>query len=427
MTSLHSVLLGLLTACTPPPDPAPEPPSTPLVRIGGSETMTRQLLPALVEAHTRSRGDLRFEVTAGGTGAGMRQLLAGTLDIAGASRRHRPSDEEQAVAQGFSLDAPGTRHILGMDVVAVVVHEDSPIESLTYDQVIGIFCERTIDDLQFLGDGFPARPLVPVARDPRSGTRTLFEDFFCGPRGIHAQVENLDTEGIRERLASDPGAIGFATMTERIGKVVALRAQPGAEAVAPSQKTIANGSYPLYHDLYLYTRGPAAGPAKAFVDWVLTPAGQDVVDEHRFVPIYHRTAEFDGPRPLRETVHFDAGSDVPNQRSMARIQLLVQELRQRKAKGQHIILEGFTDATEPDAIALSQSRADTVKDLLERQLDAPYFEIIPRGGVRPLAPNDTPFGRLRNRRVQIYLADEESGQVVVGQGDVIVPAAGTTP
>ena len=48
------------------------------------------------------------------------------------------------------------------------------------------------------------------------------------------------------------------------------------------------------------------------------------------------------------------------------------------------------------------------QQILEVQLPGTFFEIIPRGPDRPLAPNNTPFGRERNRRVQIYLADEEA-------------------
>lgn len=414
--------LMVAIACTPPAPPTTTTkPGLPLVRIGGSDTMGRALIPDLVETHKRTRKNLEFELSGGGSGLGIRQLLDGTLDIAAASRSHRPVDQEQAEQLGFSLNARGARTIIGLDVVAVVVHPSSPIESLTYDEVIGIFCTRSIDDEAFLGHA--QGPLRPLARDPRSGTRALFEDFFCGPSGIHHRIPSGTTDQIATSLSEDRYAISFASMTEGVGKVVKLKADANAEPVEPSQKNIANGRYPLYHDLYLYTAGPASGPAKDFIDWVLSPAGQEVMDEQRFVPIYHRTAVFDGPRPLRETIHFDAGRTMPNQRSMARIQLLVQELQQRGGQGTHIVLEGFTDDSEDDAIALSEQRAETVRDLLSQQLPGSFFEIIPRGAIRPLAPNNTPYGRERNRRVQIYLASEEKvgDEVVVQQGEEGAP------
>jgi phosphate transport system substrate-binding protein len=404
-------LLALASGCPTPPPPQTEAPKKPLLRIGGSETMTRALVPALVEAHEKGKGTLRFEVTQGGTGAGLRQLIDGTLDLAAASREHHDAENDQARGAGFDLDARGARTVVGLDVVAVVVDDSSPIRSLTYDQVIGIFCDRTIDEMSFLGLGEGA--IKPLARDARSGTRALFEDFFCA-NGIHSRVLMMDTDEIAVAMKGDPSVISFASMAEDFGRPVALIPQPGGTPIEPSVKNIANGRYPLYRDLYFYTPGPAAGDAKQFVDWVLGPAGQDVMDNLRFVPIYHRTKQFDEPRPLRETIHFDQGESLPNQRSMARIQLLVQELRQKGEKGEHVVLEGFTDDEEPDAIALSQKRAETVRDLLDQQVEGMYFEIIPRGSMRPLAPNSTPYGQMRNRRVQIYLADEEKfDQVVV--------------
>lgn len=409
------LFLAVATACAPAPPKGP--PAKPLVRVGGSDTMAETLLPALIEAHQASRGDLRFELTGGGTGAGLRQLLDGRLDIAGASRAHHPSDEEQAKANGFSLAARGARHVIGLDVVAVVAHRDAPYQSLTYDQVIGIFCTGSVDNLKFIDPTWGDVPIRPIARDLGSGTRELFEDFFCGPTGIHPSIEVMNNTALRSALETDVHVITFASMTENTAKAIDLQADSTAPVITPSQKNIANGSYPLYRDLYLYTAGPASGEPSQFIDWVLSPAGQEVVDENFFVPIYYRTAVFDGPRPLRETVHFEPESSIPNQRSLARIQLLVAELRQRAGKGQHIVLEGFTDNAEPDALELSARRAEAVKSILGQQLADTYFEIIPRGAIRPLAPNNTPFGRTRNRRVQIYLADEEA----TPNGAVVTP------
>src|SRR5690606_31651570 len=167
------------------------------------------------------------------------------------------------------------------------------------------------------------------------------------------------------------------------------------------------GAYPLYHDIYLYTPGAPRGATAEFLEWVVSPAGQEVVDEARYVPLFLRSGQADKPRPLRETIHFERGISAPNQLSAARLGLLVEELRGRADEYRHIILEGYADNQEPDALALSQARADAVRVYLEAEIPGLFFEIIPRGATRPIAPNETPYGRLRNRRVQIYLAEEE--------------------
>ena len=116
----------------------------------------------------------------------------------------------------------------------------------------------------------------------------------------------------------------------------------------------------------------------------------------------------DEPRPLRETIHFEPGSSRPTSRSIARIGLLIEELRERVGEHNHIVLEGYTDNREDNSGELSQQRAETVKEILSEALPDRFFEIIPRGKIHPIAPNETPYGRQRNRRVQIYLADEET-------------------
>ncbi|NCG18051.1 MAG: OmpA family protein [Rhodobacterales bacterium] len=381
------------------------PEGPPTLRIGGSEAITGQLVPALANTHVASRGTIRFEIGGGGSGEGIRGLLAGELDIAASTREANPNEVEQATENGYALDA-STRHIVGVDVVAVSVHRDNYTDSLTYDQLIGIFCTHEIDDWSFLG--LEASPIRAIAQQTNTGSRTLFEDFFCGPKGVHGQVEVLSTADVTIALRDDPSAISFASLSEGAGKPLGLRPDPNGPAVRPTQQNIIRGAYPLYHDLYLSTAGAPKGIAKEFIDYALSPAGQEVVDEKRFVPLFLRPERLDSARPLRETIHFEPGVTIPNQRSAARLQLLVSELQERAGEYRHIVLEGYTDNREEDEVGLSQARAEAVRGLLTKNLPGMYFEIIPRGARSPIAPNDTPYGRQRNRRVQIYLAAEET-------------------
>ena len=378
-------------------------PKGPVIRVAGSDTMTQRLLPALAEGFQRTHPDLRFEFDAANGNDGVRALLDGTADIAAASHGASPAEREQSKVDGYDLDE--TRTIVAVNVISVAVNPQNLIESLTYDQVIGIFCTGTIDDWSFLGlDDMPIRA---IARDGQSGTRATFEDFFCGPKGLAKRVEVLPLADVMTQVAKDPQAITFMSLSEQPPKVVGLRAEAQGHPVLPSQQNVIRGSYPLYHDLYLFTNGSPSKETAAFMDWIKTPAGQDIVDEERFVPLFLRPARMDEPRPLRETIHFEVGSSTPDQRSMARIELLIDELKDRSSSYGHIVLEGFVDDKEDDPIGLSEKRAEAVKLLLNTQIPGTFFELIPRGAANPIAPNATPAGRQQNRRVQIYLSDEE--------------------
>ncbi len=391
---------------------------TPLIRAVGSESITSRLLPMLADSYAKTTGRARFDIQGGGSHKGMRALLDGNADLAASSRDHTPAEEEQARVNGYSLSAEGRRTILAVDVVAVSVHPKNPIGSLTYDQVIGIFCTRSIDNWSFLG--LDDAPIHPVTRPAGSGTRSLFEDFFCGPAGIDRRIPIVDIDQTTDLLKADENAISFISMSEGAGKVVGLRPDAKGLPMLPSQQNIIRGAYPLYHDLYLYQGNNPPAHVTDFVSWIGSPNGQDIVDEARFVPLFLRPERFDEPRPLRETIHFEPGSSEPNQRSTARMRLLVDELRDRAGgAAKHIVLEGHAGSAEgDDPTALSQARAETVRDLLAEDLPGIYWEIIPRGAEYPIAPPTTPYGRERNRRVQIYMVDpDRDGDLMADPSD----------
>ena len=83
------------------------------LRIQGSDTTTRDLLPALGSAWEKQRPDVMVEISGGGSSAGLRALLAGEADLAATSRAPLPIEEEQARADGPSARWPGKRRGCG--------------------------------------------------------------------------------------------------------------------------------------------------------------------------------------------------------------------------------------------------------------------------------------------------------------------------
>ena len=394
------LVLPLLAACT---EPINVRSVHPTLRISGSQTAMDRLIPELAAGHARAHRSIQFTLSPSSNTLGFKGLLEGKYDLVAATRNHTFAEQSQAKANGYSL--AGNQHVIGVDVIAVATHGSNPLDSMTYDQVIGIFCTEAIDNWSYLGQ--IDQKIRVLVRPQNSGTRALFEDFFCGPKGFHKQVEVADANQIANTLKTDPTTISFISMSQRAGKAMALRPEAQAKVIIPSNKNIIRGAYPLAQDLVLYSAGPAKGAAKEFLAWIMSPAGQDVLDEAHFVPLFLRPELMDEPRPLRETVHFEPNSSRPTSRSIARIGLLISELKERVGEHNHIVLEGYTDSQEADSTELSQQRATTVKNILSEALPDRFFEIIPRGKAFPIAPNETPYGRQRNRRVQIYLADEE--------------------
>lgn len=401
-TGAAFVLIGLV-ACG-GPSTASQPAPKPTVQVGGSETLTEHLIPDLAKRFAELHPEIEVVVTSGGSGKGIRGLLDKELDLGASSREANPSEDEQAKAMGWSFLAPDSRHVIGVDVVALAVHPTNPVAALTYDDAIHIFCDNSVKNWSELGG--PDVPIHAVTRDPASGTRALFEDFFCGPRGVHAGIEQGSISDLGRVLTEDPGAIAYVTLSENAGRTVPLRPEADADPIAPTLEAITVGAYPLFRDVILYSRGAPVGEVATFLAFIKGEAGQKILADHRFVPLQDRPTKLDGPRPLRQTVQFEAGATVPTERSKSQLAFLIEEIKAHQHK--HVVLEGYSDSSESNGIELSRQRAEAVQALLTPELPEVYFEVIPRGAKNPIAPNDTPYGRLRNRRVQIYLAAEEA-------------------
>src|ERR1041384_3510605 len=79
-------------------------------------------------------------------------------------------------------------------------------------------------------------------------------------------------------------------MGYKIDKVNWLRISPkkGEPAIAPGVEVARSGKYPISRKLYLYTAGEPTGEVKAYIDWILSPAGQKIVEKEGFVPLRNR-------------------------------------------------------------------------------------------------------------------------------------------
>jgi phosphate transport system substrate-binding protein len=412
----------LITACGEPP-PATEAEAPEPIRVVGAENLVSRLVPALVESYRKGHPEAEFTIEPTGTALGFRSLVDGEADLVASARPASPSEEEQAKVLGFTFDGPQSRHIVAVDVVGVAVHARNPIEALSYDQVISAFCSNEVASWSVFGG--PDRPIHLMVPDLESGARALSEDFFCGTRGIHPKIPVHSNQEIAQALGSDEDVLTLVSLADGAGKLLALAPDQGLPPVRPTLDNVTRGSYPLYGDLYLMTRGLPTGALGDFLKWVGEPAGQEIVDEQRFAPLFLRPERMEEARPLRETVHFEAGDPRPDSRSMARLNLLVQEIRERGVR--HIVLEGYTDGQEPDPYALSEQRAQAVRELIAAEVPELYFEIIPRGPKAPIAPNDTPMGRLINRRVQVYLGEDEAAEPVGPTERATDPAAPAAP
>jgi len=88
-------------------------------------------------------------------------------------------------------------------------------------------------------------------------------------------------KAVATTVEKTPGAIGYVGLGYISSKVKAL----AVDGVEPTKETVVSGKYKLARPLYLYTDGKPTGLAKEFIDFVLSPEGQKIVDKIGFVPV----------------------------------------------------------------------------------------------------------------------------------------------
>ncbi len=259
------------------------------IRITGSDTMVN-LAQAWAEAYQKNHPDISAQVRGGGSGVGINALISGKVDIAPASRAM--TEEEKSLAKEKTGQEP-REYTVGRDALAVYVHKDNPLETITIDQLAGIFGEGGeiahwkqlgVDDKACSGG-----EIVRIGRHNSSGTYVYFRESVLGDnrqykQGTLAQDGSADVVNL---VSKTPCAIGYSGMGYfRPGEVKMLKVSlaAGQPGVAPSLESALDGSYPILRPLYIYTLGEPTGALQEFIQWALGPEGQKIVEERGYVP-----------------------------------------------------------------------------------------------------------------------------------------------
>ncbi len=252
----------------------------------GSDTMVNLAL-AWAEAYAKARPDVHIAVTGGGSGTGIAALINRTVDLANASRRIK--DEERAEAEANGV-VP-VEHTVAGDAIAVLVHPSNPIGGLTIPELSAVFSGKITNWSELGGED---RPIVLVSRESNSGTHVFFLETIVrqgksGDKTLFSPDTLLmpSSEGISAEVRQNPNAIGYDGLgyVTPDQKVLGVARAAGKPYVLPTVASAQDGSYPIARGLYMYTVGEPQGEVRAYLDWIMGPAGQTIVKELGFVPL----------------------------------------------------------------------------------------------------------------------------------------------
>ena len=260
----------------------------------GSDTLVN-VAQAWAEAYQTVDPDVAVAVSGGGSGTGIAALINGTVDIANASRQMK--DKEIKLAQDHGQNP--VEHIVGYDALAVFINSANPADTLSFTQLQEIFGRggkaTKWTDIGIEVPGCKDQQIVVVSRQNNSGTYAYFKDAVLGKKGKYRQG-TLDMHGSKDvvdLVEKTPCAIGYSGLayaTDHV-KMACISQADGEACVNPSVATASDGSYPIARPLFMYTNGEPQGEIKTYMDWVLSDAGQCIINDKGYAPVRNVTCQ----------------------------------------------------------------------------------------------------------------------------------------
>jgi phosphate transport system substrate-binding protein len=172
---------------------------------------------------------------------------------------------------------------VALDALAVYVQADSPIQSLTIAQLGQIFRGQVTNWNQV---GGPDHEIVLYSRENNSGTYASFKEHVLDDMDFAANAQTLPgTAAVINAISRDPFGIGYGGIAYAEGVRAIRVAAEGAEPVEPTMENATRGIYPLSRYLFVYTAGEPSGIAQAYIEYVLSEAGQSIVEGVGYYPL----------------------------------------------------------------------------------------------------------------------------------------------
>lgn len=234
------------------------------ISMVGSTSMEK-LANALSEAFMEEYPEVTVTAEFVGSGAGIEAVTNGTADIGNSSRSLK--DEEKA--------AGVVENIVAIDGIAVCVDPANEVADLTKEQLTNIY-NGTITNWKEVGGA--DEPIIVIGREAGSGTRGAFEELVDLKDACKYANELDSTGAVIAKVASTPGAIGYASLDALDDSVKALSLE-GVEATAENIKA---GNYFLSRPFVMATKGEVSEQndlVQAWFDFVLGDEGQQVASE----------------------------------------------------------------------------------------------------------------------------------------------------
>ena len=231
------------------------------VNTDGSTSM-ESVVKALGEAFMELNPGVTVNYSGTGSGTGIQSAIDGTCDLGLSSRALKDEEKQNGAVE----------NIVALDGVAVVINPANGVEDLTVEQIAQIFTGEITNWSELGGtDG----EIAVFGREAGSGTRGAFEEIVGVEDTCKYTNEYSSTGDVIGNVASNPNAIGYASLSAVNDTVKAVK----VNGVAPSEDTVKDGSYEIQRPFVMVTKEGAelSEATQAFLDFAMSADAADII------------------------------------------------------------------------------------------------------------------------------------------------------
>lgn len=408
------------------------------VRIHGSNVLGARLVPTLVDAWleeagysdarrrasagrleihaSREDGDVVVEIVSNGSAAAFSTLSRAEAEVGMAARAPTAKELDDAWLAG-RLRSPDQEFVVALQGLAILVHPDNAIASLSRSQLRDVFSGR-IRDWSRLGGR--AGPIRIHGRAPGTGLYQLLDQLVLAGQPLAADARaHRSGAAVAAAVMADPLAIAFAPLSASTEGARALAVSDGARAFEPSRLAAMTEDYPLMRRLNLHGAQQMSALGRSFALYATSPAGQAIVGKAGYLPLTPRAeaVEADAQVPgdyaqmlagagrLQTSLRFGNEYTLLDSRGVQDLQRIADFMALPDNQGRELMLMAFAQPELRDparALFHSHDRVDFVAGLLQ---DA-GIQVSRRrgfGGAKALSAGKEERDRFRNERVELWV------------------------
>jgi phosphate transport system substrate-binding protein len=268
----------------------------------GSDTMNN-MMTLWAEDFRKQYPNVQVEIEGKGSSTAPPALIAGTATFGPMSREMKNQEIDEFEAK-YGYKPTGLR--TSIDMLAVYVSKDNPIESLTMQQVDAIFSKTrkggstaditTWGQLGLTGE-WANKPISLYGRNSASGTYGYFKEHALFKGDYKDSVkEQPGSSSVVQAVASDRYGIGYSGIGYKTAdvKAVPIKADANTEAIPATPEFAYTGKYPLGRFLFIYVNfkpGTELDPLRReFIRFVFSKQGQESVVKDGYFPVNAKIA-----------------------------------------------------------------------------------------------------------------------------------------